>query len=42
MNNKADLLIEEYKNHKMEKYEGTLLYYLLNKFNLCHYINLKD
>ena len=33
MNNKAELLIEEYKNNKMEKYEGTLLYYLLDKFN---------
>ena len=33
MNSKAEQLIEEYKENKMEKYEGTLLYHLLNDFN---------
>ena len=33
MNNKADTLIEEYKERKMKKYEGSLLYHVLNDIN---------
>lgn len=34
MINKADLLIEEYKENKMKKYEGSLLYHVLKEFNI--------
>jgi len=34
MISKADLLIEEYKENKMKKYEGSLLYHVLKEFNI--------
>ena len=33
MSSKAEQLIDEYKEKKMKKYEGSLLYHLLNDFN---------
>jgi hypothetical protein len=35
MISKADLLIEEYKENRMKKYEGSLLYHVLKVIN--HY-----
>jgi hypothetical protein len=34
MISKAGLLIEEYKENKMKKYEGSLLYHVLKEFNI--------